>query len=136
MITYNKENVSTDTIIKLKKYIINPEFTPNGIDSKAAKWLCHWVIGIYRYANVYKAVQPKRAKIAEMDAQLQDGQKSLKEKQKLLQQAEEKLDQFKEVHKATNERKMQLEQKSNDLAVQLARAEKLIESLEGKNQEI
>ena len=73
MITYNKENISTDILLKLKKYIINPEFTPNGIETKAAKWLCHWVIGIYRYANVYKAVQPKRAKIAEMETQLLEG---------------------------------------------------------------
>jgi dynein heavy chain len=135
MITYNKENVSGDTLAKLKKYIINPEFTPNGIESKAAKWLCHWVIGIYRYSNVYKAVQPKRAKVSEMETQLQDIQKALKEKQRYLQQAEEKLDQFKEVYKATNEKKIQLEQKNNDLMVQLNRAEKILESLDGKGED-
>lgn len=70
IIKYDKTAVSEETLAKVKKYIINPEFNPNGIEDKAAKWLCSWVIAVYKFANVFKLVEPKRSKVAEADQQV------------------------------------------------------------------
>lgn len=71
IINFDRENVSEEVLTKLKKYIINPEFTPNGLEIKSAKWLCSWVISVYKYAQAFKTVQPKKAKLASAYAQLQ-----------------------------------------------------------------
>lgn len=92
------------------------------MESKAAKWFCSWVIAVYKYSNVYKLVQPKREKVANIEILLKEVQRSLEEKQKQLSVSEESLEQFRQVFKASNEKKIQLENKSNDWITELTRA--------------
>ncbi|PRP89393.1 inner arm dynein, group 5 [Planoprotostelium fungivorum] len=135
MINFDKENVSEDILKTIKKYIINPEFNPSGVENKAAKFFCSWIIAIYKFANVFKLVQPRRARVATADGQMKDIRTALEEKQLRMTEAEMKLEEYKAFHKTTNEKRSLLDNKSNELSLQLRRAEKILESLEGQEAE-
>lgn len=95
---------------KLKKYIINPEFTPVGIENKAANRfgklveislkfhnrLCAWVSAIYKYATVYKVSQPKLVRVSSAESDVKHNRLALDEKRSNLAVAEEQLDQLKQ----------------------------------------
>jgi dynein heavy chain len=54
---YNKENIPTEIITKIKAYYLsNPDFNPSLIKnvSSACVSLCKWVIAIIRYDEIFK----------------------------------------------------------------------------------
>merc|ERR1719238_509335 len=67
----------------LEKYVTKPEYTPDtvGNQSKASKSLCMWTHAMDTYSKVAKEVEPKKKRLAEMNAQLAAANKNLKEKQ-------------------------------------------------------
>lgn len=62
LVEYPKDEITDVQLKKLKKYIDNPEFTPEAVEktSKACKSMCMWVRALDLYAHVFRTVEPKR----------------------------------------------------------------------------
>ena len=80
--TYDKDNIPEPTIKKLQKYINDENMQVAVVErvSTAAKGLCMWLHAMNVYHKVAKEVGPKRAKVAELTAQLEAANAELQEK--------------------------------------------------------
>lgn len=69
------------------RYVDNPDFTPEVVakQSNAAKSLCIWVHAMDKFHIVNKVVEPKKAKLAQAESELEEANAKLKEKQDALQ---------------------------------------------------
>lgn len=69
------------------RYVDNPDFTPEVVakQSNAAKSLCIWVHAMDKFHIVNKVVEPKKAKLAKAESELEEANAKLKEKQDALQ---------------------------------------------------
>merc|ERR1719399_245549 len=90
---YDKDNIPAPALKKLEKYVVKPEYAPDvvGNQSKAAKSLCQWTHAMDTYSKVAKEVEPKKQKVAELNAQLAAANAALKEKQDALQEILDKV---------------------------------------------
>uniref|UniRef100_A0A8C9Y7F2 Dynein axonemal heavy chain 6 n=1 Tax=Sander lucioperca TaxID=283035 RepID=A0A8C9Y7F2_SANLU len=63
---YDKDNIKSQILQKLQKYINNPDFIPEKVEkvSKSCKSMCMWVRAMDLYSRVLKEVGPKREKLA------------------------------------------------------------------------
>lgn len=69
---YDKDNVAPKIIDKIRKdYTSNPDFTPANAAkaASAAEGLCRWACAMDQYDKVAKVVAPKKAALAEAEAQ-------------------------------------------------------------------
>lgn len=84
---FDKDNIPAAILKKLEKYVVKPEYQPDmvGKQSSAAKSLCMWTHAMDTYSKVAKEVEPKKKKLADMNAQLNAAMSTLKEKQDALQ---------------------------------------------------
>ncbi|XP_067125111.1 dynein axonemal heavy chain 6 isoform X2 [Centruroides vittatus] len=128
---YNKDNISEEILEKLKKYIENPKFVPPTVakTSKACKSICMWVKAIYSYAHVYKAVQPKRERLAEVERELNEIKATLKEKELKLAEVESYINDLRKEYKLNLEKQGMLEMDITQTATQLKRASQLTSAL-------
>ena len=87
LLNYDKGNVSPVVLKKLQRYISDPtmEVEAVGRVSSAAKTLAIWVHAVDIYSRVAKEVEPKKQKLAAMNAKLDVANRELKEKQDALQ---------------------------------------------------
>eukprot|EP00605_Chrysophyceae_sp_TOSAG23-4_P002255 GSChrysophyteH1.ASY1.ANO1.2499.1 assembled CDS len=105
---YDKDNIPASRLKKLRKDYINvPEFQPETVEkvSKAGLGLCLWARAMDVYADVAKEVEPKKARLKVMNAEL------------------------KELCNATVAEKDRLQFESDQTAARLIRAEKLTNGL-------
>jgi len=91
--TYDKDNIPEKTLKHLTKYVTKPEYTVEAVgnQSKAAKSLCMWTYAMDTYSKVAKEVEPKKAKVAELNAQLAKANGELKAKQDNLREVEDQV---------------------------------------------
>jgi dynein heavy chain len=134
---YDKDNISP-AIMKIirSKYIENPEFVPELIRSasSAAEGLCRWVRAMEVYDRVAKVVAPKKAALAQAEAELAETMASLNEKRATLKAVEERMAALESNFKEMTDKKVKLENQVKSVSEQLVRAEQLIGSL-GDEQE-
>lgn len=66
LMEYDKENIKPQILLKLQKYIANPNFIPEKVErvSKACRSMCMWVRAMDLYSRVLKEVEPKKQKLA------------------------------------------------------------------------
>lgn len=83
LIDFDKDHISEECMRRLRKYLDNPDFTPESVgkQSKAAMSLCMWVQSIASYDKVAKIVEPKREKLSQTEAALNRANAKLREKQ-------------------------------------------------------
>ena len=83
---YDKDNIEPGRLKKLAKYIQKPEYSPEevGKTSRACKSLCMWTHAVHTYSAVAKEVAPKKLKLAELNARLEEADLMLREKQRQL----------------------------------------------------
>ena len=131
---YDKSHVKDSIISKVKKYINNPEFTPEGVTkvSVAAGALCTWCHAIYLYCNVSKEVAPKRARLKAAQSGLATKQAALKVASDQLAVVVAKVAELKRQYDESVGEKNHLKQEAEDLEDKLNRAEKLINGLGGE----
>ena len=131
---YDKNNVKDSVISKVKKYINNSEFTPEGVTkvSLAAGALCTWCHAIFLYCNVSKEVAPKRARLKAAQSGLAVKQAALKVASDELAKVVEKVAKLKQQYDDSVGEKNRLKQEAEDLEDKLNRAEKLINGLGGE----
>ena len=128
---YDKDNIKPAIIKKLKVYIDDPEFSPEKIKSVslAATSLCMWAHAMYKYDQVAKTIAPKRAKLAEAEAELAASQAVLAEKQSRLKGIMDRIAELKASYDSSLAKRDQLEQQMAKTKLRLDRAHKLTDGL-------
>ena len=129
---YDKDNIPPARLKKLRKeYINSPEFQPELVEkvSKAGLGLCLWARAMDIYADVAKEVEPKKARLKIMNAELKVVQDQLAEKQNALKQILDKVAKLTQLCDATVAEKNRLQFESDQTAARLVRAEKLTNGL-------
>jgi dynein heavy chain len=93
LINFDKDNIDPGRIKKLQKYVLMEDFTAEAVGkvSRAAKGLCMWARAMDVYARVAKEVEPKKAKLAEANSQLDAAMKTLNEKKANLKEVQDKV---------------------------------------------
>jgi len=132
--TFDKENIPEAIIQKIRPYVNNEGFEPEVIKkaSKAAYGLCCWVRAMEAYDRVAKVVAPKKAKLAEAEAEYAELMKGLNEKKRELKEVEDKVAALNAQLQEMQDKKAQLEQDVDMCSKKLVRAEKLISGLGGE----
>jgi len=132
---FKGESISDKEIGLLKKYIKDPNFTPEKMVSKsaAAANLCTWVVNIYGYNRIYVKVKPlmdslnaARAKKAAAIESLDAAEKKVAQVQEHLKLLEKKYDQ------AVME-KQEVEDQASALKARADLAQRLVGGLSGEN---
>ena len=90
---FDKNNVPDTVLRKLRLSINKPEFDPFNIGkvSMACKSLCLWARAIDNYSKISKVVEPKKKKVAEMQAKLDVKLKELRIKEEELDKVKQKV---------------------------------------------
>jgi dynein heavy chain len=80
---YPKDNIPESRLNLLKKLIANEQFSPEQIQMRApaAADLCLWCIAMNTYSGVSKKIEPKKKKVAELQAVLDKAFAILREKE-------------------------------------------------------
>ncbi|XP_040273964.1 dynein heavy chain 6, axonemal [Bufo bufo] len=96
LMEYDKENIKPQILLKLHKYISNPNFIPEKVEkvSKACRSMCMWVRAMDLYSRVVKEVEPKKQKLAAAQVELDATMATLREKQRKLKDVEEQIKQL------------------------------------------
>lgn len=72
---------------RLKQYTKDPDFTPEAVNKVAGSCvsICHWVLALEHYHDVFKMVKPKQKRVDEAMEALRLAQDNLSKKQNSLQ---------------------------------------------------
>nr|CAD7443931.1 unnamed protein product [Timema bartmani] len=130
--TFDKDNIPVAIMKRIRdKYIPDRDFDPDVIKnvSMACEGLCKWVRAMEVYDRVIKIVAPKKAKLAEAEAELALQMDKLNEKRAQLQAVTDKLQTLNDEFAAKTKKKKELEDAIDATRQQLERAEKLIGNL-------
>ncbi|XP_068444624.1 dynein axonemal heavy chain 6 isoform X2 [Clinocottus analis] len=120
---YDKDNIKPQILMKLQKYINNPDFIPEKVEkvSKACTSMCMWARAMDRYSRVLKEVGPKREKLSQAQAELDVTMETLREKQQKLQEVEDQINVLQEQFDSSVQEKEGL---VNTMALTQARLER------------
>ncbi|XP_066474528.1 dynein axonemal heavy chain 6 [Tiliqua scincoides] len=131
LMEYDKENIRSQVLLKLQKYINNPDFVPEKVEkvSKACKSMCMWVRAMDLYSRVVKVVEPKRQKLNLAQAELDATLATLKDKQKKLRQVEEQIQELQDQYEKSLEEKESLARTMALTQARLTRAGRLTAAL-------
>ncbi|XP_047529766.1 dynein axonemal heavy chain 3 [Vanessa atalanta] len=132
---YDKDNIPAAIMKKIRdKYIPDREFDPVVIAkvSSACEGLCKWVRAMDVYDRVIKVVAPKKAALAEAEAELQTQMNTLNEKRAQLQGVLDKLQALNDEFAEMTRKKKGLEDEIELCSTKLSRAEQLIGGLGGE----
>merc|ERR1712130_235739 len=95
LVEFDKDNIPPKKVQQLKKKYTSDEeqFSVERMQkvSVAATALCKWVHAMVLYSEVAKTVEPKRKRLAEMTAKLDEANRILKNKQDALQEIVDKV---------------------------------------------
>jgi len=127
MKNYDKDNIPQPTLVKLRKVLVKEKMQVEVVQkvSKAATGMAMWCHAMSVYADVSKSVEPKKKKLAEMNAQMEKANSALAEKQATLKAVLDKVAQLNELCDKTVAEKNDLQEQSDLTANRLVRAEKL-----------
>jgi dynein heavy chain len=131
MKNYDKENIPEKTVTAVNKIFSSGRFTLEAATSASS---C--LVGVYKWAEammgyheLLKIVNPKRAKVAEMNAKLAIVRKSLAEKRAKLKEVQYKIDKLDAEYKEKVEFEASLQAQIDEAMLKLTRANKIIEGL-------
>ena len=134
---YDKDNIPEARLKKLRaKYMTMEEMQPEVVQkvSKAGLGLCLWVGAMNVYADVAKEVAPKKARLEEMKAQLDQANAVLGEKQAQLKAVQDKVATLQKLCNETLDEKNRLQSDMDLTAKRLVRAEKLTSGLNSEGE--
>ncbi|XP_049864535.1 dynein axonemal heavy chain 6 [Schistocerca gregaria] len=128
---YEKDNITDNMLKKLKQYVDHPDFTPETVAgvSKVCKSICMWVRAIDCYAKAYRVVQPKKAKLAAAEQELNQIMSVLREKQQALAAVEKQIADLEATYDRSVNEKAELERMMELTANRLVRAGHLTTAL-------
>ncbi|XP_023277881.1 dynein heavy chain 6, axonemal [Seriola lalandi dorsalis] len=128
---YDKDNIKPQILLKLQKYINNPDFIPEKVEkvSRACRSMCMWVRAMDLYTRVLKEVGPKREKLAKAQVKLDMTMATLRDKQQQLQEVENEINILQEQFDNSVNEKEALVNTMALTQVRLTRAGKLTSAL-------
>jgi len=128
---YDKDNIPEKALKQLKKYIDDPNYTPERVQSqsKAARSICMWTRAMDVYAVVAKVVEPKKQALAAAESMLEEAQASLQRKMDDLKEVEDKVAELQRNLKVAEEDQRDLQAQADLAAKRLNRAGKLTSAL-------
>lgn len=132
---YDKDNIKPALLDQIKNnYYDDENFQPDRVlkVSKACHGLCCWVRAMVLYDKCAKIVGPKKAQLAEADAELAVVMEKLGEKQATLKKVVDNLNLLDAQLKEAVQKKANLEAEAELCAQKLDRATKLIAGLGGE----
>ncbi|XP_047365165.1 dynein axonemal heavy chain 3-like isoform X3 [Vespa velutina] len=132
---FDKDNIPSAYMkIIREKFINDRSFQPEAIKkvSTACEGLCKWVRAMEVYDRVIKVVAPKRAMLAEAEAELAAQMEMLNAKRALLQEVTQKLQSLNDEFAECMREKKKLEDQIDYCTQKLDRAEKLLGGLSGE----
>ncbi len=125
---------------KLKRYIDDPDFLPEKIESasEAAISLCKWARAVYGYAMAHKAIEPKRQALEKSRAALEEAQNKQNIKIMQLRVIEARVAGLQQRFAAKQAERNEIDANMSRTKLQLTRAEQLVAGLgdEGKRWEL
>jgi dynein heavy chain len=128
LLNYPKDNIPEDRLNKLKRVLAREDFNPEAIRSRApaAADLCMWCLAMNIYSGVSKKVEPKKKKVAELQAVLDKAFKTLQEKEGELDVVKQAVARLKKETDEMLQKKMDLLKLKDLTEDRLLRAQKLI----------
>ncbi|KAI4500182.1 hypothetical protein M0802_004599 [Mischocyttarus mexicanus] len=132
---FDKDNIPPAYMKVIREKFINDRsFQPEVIKkvSTACEGLCKWVRAMEVYDRVIKVVAPKRAMLAEAEAELAVQMEMLNAKRTLLQEVTQKLQSLNDEFAECMREKKKLEDQIDHCTQKLDRAEKLLGGLSGE----
>uniref|UniRef100_A0A3B4T6A4 Dynein axonemal heavy chain 6 n=1 Tax=Seriola dumerili TaxID=41447 RepID=A0A3B4T6A4_SERDU len=128
---YDKDNIKPQILLKLQKYINNPDFIPEKVEkvSRACRSMCMWVRAMDLYTRVLKEVGPKRENLAKAQKELDMTMATLRDKQQQLQEVENEINILQEQFDNSVNEKEALVNTMALTQVRLTRAGKLTSAL-------
>jgi dynein heavy chain len=132
--SFDKDHIPDKVIKGIQPFIDDENFTPKAIEkaSKACTAVCMWVRAMHKYHFVALGVAPKRAALAEAEAELEVVMGKLKIAQKTLQEVNEKLGGLEKAYNEAIAKLDELSAKEGKCKTQLVNADKLIGGLGGE----
>ena len=133
--SYDRDNIKPKIMASIRKtYIPNEDFHPDKVAkaSSAAEGMCKWVVAMEKYDQVAKVVAPKKAALAEAQAQLDVTMGELAKKEAELKAVEDELAELQRQFDAANRKKEDLEAQVDLCEKKLERATQLIGGLGGE----
>ena len=129
--TYDKDNIPSETIDKVRPYCRNPDFSPPKIAkaSQAAEGFCKWVLAMEVYDRVAKQIEPKRRALDEAEEKLRKASEQLAAKKAQLAEVEALLLDLNTQFALCEKKKASLEFQVKECSERLDRAEKLLGGL-------
>jgi len=114
----------------------HPDFNPDAIKkaSEALLGICKWSMAMMKYYELLKIVNPKRAKVAEMNIMLKEVRARLAEKMAKLREVEEMMARLEATYQQKLAEEAALIAKIDDCNKKLERAGKIIGGLTGEKQ--
>ena len=139
LLNFTKENtLREDTLKKFRNHKNNPniDFNPEVVRSKAsaAADICTWCIAMDTFATVNKKVGPKRAKVQQMQAKLEDANKVLAEKEAEVNKVREKVAKLKKDSDEMVQKKLNTEKSIEQTRTRLKNAESLTSLLKDEGE--
>ena len=131
LVDYDKNNIPAKRIKQIEKFIDNPSFAVEKIQtvSKAATSICQWIHAIYIYHGIWQVVAPKQAKVDEAERMLAEANEKLAGKRAELTDVEARLAQLTTEYEASVAKKNVLASQIQTTEVKLDRAQRLLDGL-------
>ena len=131
LIDFDKDNIPEKVLKQIKKYIEDPNFTPETVakQSMAAKSLCMWCRAMDTYSKIAKVVEPKRKALREAEDSLAKMNAELAEKQQQLQEVVDKVESLQKQLETSQRELKELQDQAVLSEKRLARAGKLTSAL-------
>jgi len=134
MMDFDKENIKESTVKKVNHILDHEDFTPEKVKSAsvALVGVQKWASAMMKYHELLKIVNPKRAKVIEMNEKLAVVRAMLKEKRQKLAEVEEKMQRLQDEFDEKKAEETKLVNEIKDAETKLHRANKIIFGLEGE----
>ncbi|XP_048588102.1 dynein axonemal heavy chain 2 isoform X2 [Nematostella vectensis] len=134
LVNYDKDNMTDRILKKIGTYCAQPDFQPEiiGRVSLAAKSLCMWVRAMEVYGRIYRVVEPKKQRLHQATAQLEEKQAILAEAKAKLKEVTDRMEELKRQYDEKSAQKEELRAKAELLEIKLDRAGKLVSGLAGE----
>ena len=132
---YDRDNMDPNVVTKAKEFTEDPEFDPEVVAKKgsaAAAGIARWVHAMVKYDRVARLVAPKRASLAEAEANLKSAQEDLAQKEAALKIVTDKVAELEKNLKEAEDKKEALNNQVQDCEAKLKRADQLIKGLGGE----
>ncbi|GIQ84754.1 dynein heavy chain, partial [Kipferlia bialata] len=136
LISLDIDSLPESVLKRVSKYVSDREFTPEAVGrvSYACQSLCAWVRACYKYATVYKTVEPKMKALEKANKMLIAKQAALESAKGELEGVKAKVQQLQDRYEGLVSKKDKLRRESEELAVKLERADKLVSGLAGERE--